>query len=80
MAPFENVVVVFRPPALGVDAGMLTLVAAEAPVSLAMATWVLVPAAESTHVFMSVSDILAMLSDLVLAATTVWGAESTTAL
>jgi len=38
MAPFENAVVVLRAFALGIGAGTLTLVAAVAPVSLAIAT------------------------------------------
>jgi hypothetical protein len=69
MAPFEKVVVVVeRAFAFGVGArdvvGLLVAaaVAFVIVVSLVLATWVLVPAAESTHSFMLVIDIRVMLS------------------
>jgi hypothetical protein len=73
-------VVVFRAFTLDAAAGTLTLGEGAAIVSVAIATCVLVPAAESTHVFMSVRDILATLSDFALAAAIVRGAESAAAL
>ena len=78
MAPFENVVVecALALGACGVGAEGL---AAAIVVSFAVATWVLVPAAESTQVFMSVRLIRATLSARAFAATVV-GVESTTTL
>ena len=77
MAPFEKVVVV-RALAPGAGVAGIAALAAAMVVSLALATCVLVPAAESTHVFMSVRLIRATLSAWAFAATVV-GAESTTA-
>ena len=77
MAPFEKVVVV-RSFLLGAGAVDVALAAAIV-VSFAVATWVLVPAAESTHAFMSVRLIRATLSARAFAAATVAGAESTAA-
>jgi hypothetical protein len=77
MAPLEKLVVV-RPLALGAGAAVLPLAAFAAAmvVSLAFATWTLVPAAESTHAFMSVSVIRLTLSAFAFAAATVGLAES----
>jgi hypothetical protein len=82
IAPFENVVVELLADgaALGAAGGADVAFAAAIVVSLALASCVLVPAAESTHVFMSVSRIRATLSDLTLASATVGLAVSTTAL
>lgn len=81
IAPFENVVVelLLDGAAPGV-AGADVAFAAAIVVSLALATCVLVPAAESTHVFISVSVIRATLSALAFAAATVGLAVSTAAL
>jgi len=78
MAPFENVVVECALP-LGTCGAGAEALAAAIVVSFVLATWVLVPAAESTQVFMSVRLIRATLSARAFAATVV-GAESTTAL
>jgi hypothetical protein len=78
MAPFENVVVECASPLGTCGIGAATLAAAMV-VSFALATGVLVPAAESTQLFMSVRLILATLSARAFAATVV-GVESTTTL
>jgi hypothetical protein len=74
-------VVVVRPLALGAGAAVLPLAAFAAAmvVSLAFATWTLVPAAESTHAFMSVSVMRLTLSAFAFAAATVGLAESAAA-
>jgi hypothetical protein len=88
IAPFENVVVVDC--GLALDVGvravdvLAPIVAAafafDIVVSLALATCVLVPAAESTQAFMSLIDMRAMLSLLAFTAATIAGlVESTTA-
>jgi hypothetical protein len=73
------VVVLLRPAGLGTGIGA-TAFAAAIVVSLALATCVPVPAAESTHAFMSETLMRATLSAFAFAATTVGLAESTTAL
>jgi hypothetical protein len=74
-------VVVVRPLAFGAGAAVLPLAAFAAAmvVSLAFATWTLVPAAESTHAFMSVSVMRLTLSAFAFAAATVGFAESAAA-
>src|SRR3954470_22754555 len=78
IAPFEKVVVLRGFP-LGTCGDGAAAFAAVIVVSLALATCAVVPAAESTHVFMSVRLIRATLSARDFAAATVAGDESAAA-